>query len=126
MKVWHPWQLKKKNSWGPFCSYQLNRTAYSAHFAQFLGIWAKLAVLFSWYLQSGPQDFDFFNCHWCQTFILYEIHCYLSPPKSLYNNSVLGHLQPNYLTLSTQLLNAPLARIRSLVGKGVVETTHSV
>ena len=22
--------------------------------------------------------FDFFNCHGCQTFILYEIHCYLS------------------------------------------------
>jgi hypothetical protein len=34
-------------------------------------------VLFSWLLQNGPQDFDFFNCHRCQTFILAEIHCYL-------------------------------------------------
>jgi hypothetical protein len=48
MKVWHPWQLKKSKSWGPFWSYQLNSTANSAHFARFLGKWAKLAVLFSW------------------------------------------------------------------------------
>ena len=27
--------------------------------------WAELAVLFSWQLQNGPQDFDFFNCHGC-------------------------------------------------------------
>ena len=29
------------------------------------------------YLQNGPQDFDFFNGHGCQTFILAEIHYYL-------------------------------------------------
>ena len=45
MKVWHSWQLKK--SWGPFWSYQLNSTANSAHFARFLGKWAKLSVLLS-------------------------------------------------------------------------------
>ena len=43
-----PWQLKKSKSWGPFWSYQLNSAANSAHFAQFLGKWAELAVLFSW------------------------------------------------------------------------------
>ena len=32
--------------------------------------WAKLAALFSWQLQNGPKDFDFFNCRVCQTFIL--------------------------------------------------------
>ena len=48
MKVWYQWQLKKSKSWGPFWSYQLNSTANSAHFAGFLGKWAKLAVLFSW------------------------------------------------------------------------------
>jgi hypothetical protein len=32
----------------PSWSYQLNSTANSAHFAQFLGKSAKLAVLFSW------------------------------------------------------------------------------
>ena len=37
MKVWHPWQLKKSKSWGSFLSYQLNSTANSVHFAQFLG-----------------------------------------------------------------------------------------
>ena len=46
MKVWHPWQL-------------LNSTANSACFAWFLGEWATLAVLFSWRLQIGSQDFDF-------------------------------------------------------------------
>ena len=48
MKVWHPWQLKKSKSWGPFCSYQLNSTANSAHLAHFHGEQAELAVLFSW------------------------------------------------------------------------------
>ena len=44
----HPWKLKKFKSWGPFRSYQLNSTANLAHFAQFLGKWAKLSVLLSW------------------------------------------------------------------------------
>ena len=39
MNVWHSWQLKpvkKSKSWGTFWSYQLNSTANSAHWAQFL------------------------------------------------------------------------------------------
>ena len=32
---------------------------------------------FIWLLENSPQDFDFFNSHKCQTFILAEIHCYL-------------------------------------------------
>jgi hypothetical protein len=48
IKVWHPKQMKKSKSLGPFWSYQLKSTANSAHLAQFLGKWAKLAVLFSW------------------------------------------------------------------------------
>ena len=55
-------------------------TANLAHLPQ----WAKgaeLEVQFSCELQNGPQDFIFFNCHGCQTIILAEIHCYLSPPK---------------------------------------------
>ena len=39
---------------------------------------------------NGPQDFDYFNCHGRQTFILYEIRYYLCPPKSSHNNSFLG------------------------------------
>ena len=42
--------------WEPFWSYQLNGTANSAHLPQH---WAKLAVLFSWKLLKGSQDFDF-------------------------------------------------------------------
>ena len=77
-----PWQLKKSKSWGPFWSYQLNSTANLAHLPRNRAKWVELAVLFSWQLQNGPQDFNFFNCHECQTFILYDIHCYLSPLKS--------------------------------------------
>ena len=60
LKVWHTWQLKKSKSWWPFWSYQLTSTANSNHLAQFLSLkWAGLALLFSWELQNGPQDFDF-------------------------------------------------------------------
>ena len=86
----HPWQLKKLKSWGPFWSYQLNSTTNPAYLPQNLDKLAKLAVLFSWYLQNGPQDFNFFNCPGCWIFILCEIHCYLCPPKSWHNNSFLG------------------------------------
>ena len=34
MNNWHPWQLKKSKSWGPFWSYQLNSTANPAHLHQ--------------------------------------------------------------------------------------------
>jgi hypothetical protein len=65
----HPWQLKKSKSWGPFWSYQLNSTANLAYSPRKWAKWAELAVLFSWQLQNGPQDFDFFNCHGCRLFI---------------------------------------------------------
>jgi hypothetical protein len=55
MNNWHPWQLKKSKSWGPFWSYHLGSTANPAHLPK------KMAVLFSWYLQNSPQDFIFFN-----------------------------------------------------------------
>ena len=45
---WHPWQLKKSKSWEPFWSYRLNSTNNLANLANFLGIWAGLAVLSSW------------------------------------------------------------------------------
>ena len=48
IKVWHPWQLKKPKSWGPFWSYQLISTTNSAHLANFCGKWAELAELSSW------------------------------------------------------------------------------
>ena len=77
----HPLPLKNQNPG----SYQLDSTANSAYLAHFLGGLAELAVL-----QNGPQDFDFFNCHVCETFNLYDFHCYLSPLKSWHNNSFLG------------------------------------
>ena len=40
-------------------------TANSVHLAHFLGEYAELVVLFIWWLQNGPQNFDFFNCHGC-------------------------------------------------------------
>ena len=67
---------------GDFCSYQLNSTANLDCLFHFLGKWAGLAVLSSWLVQNSLQDFDFFNCHGCQTFILADIHYYLSALKS--------------------------------------------
>ena len=59
--IWHPWELKKSKSWEPFWSYQLNSTANPAHLPQKWAKLAKSAVLFSWWLQNGSQDFDFFQ-----------------------------------------------------------------
>ena len=72
----HPQQLKKSK---PFSSYLQNSTANPAHLPQKWAKWAELAVQFSWQVQNGTKDFNFFNCHGRQTFILAEIHCYLSP-----------------------------------------------
>ena len=76
MNNWQPWQLKKSKSWEHFWSYQPNSTADLANLAQFWGKWARLTVLFSWYLQNSSQDFHFFNCPGCWIFILCEIHRY--------------------------------------------------
>ena len=53
-------------------------------------------MLFRWQLQNGPQAFDFFFiCYGCQTFILDEIHCYLSDLKSWHNNLFLSGVLKN-------------------------------
>ena len=70
--------------WGLRCQWnsaQMNNRhpQHPAHLPQKWAKWAELVVQFSWQLQNGTQDFNFFNCHGCQTFILAEIHCYLSP-----------------------------------------------
>ena len=93
----HPWPLKKSKSWGPFWSYQLNSTAISAYPPRKWAKWAELAVLFSWQLQNGPQDFDFFNCPGCRIFIFGEIHCQLCPPKVdmiIYSQLVQNPINP--------------------------------
>ena len=55
---------KKSKFLGTFWSYQLNSTTNSAHLPRKWAKWAELAVLFSWYLQNGLQDFDFFQLPW--------------------------------------------------------------
>ena len=50
----HPWQLKKSKFW----TCQLNSAANAAYSLQKWAKWAELAVVFSWKLQKGPQDFD--------------------------------------------------------------------
>jgi hypothetical protein len=60
---------EKSKFWEPFWSYQLSSTANLAYSPRKWAKWAELVVLFSWQLQNGPHDFDFFNCHGCQLFI---------------------------------------------------------
>ena len=59
-----------------------------ANLAHFSGKWAGLAVLSSWLVQNSLQDFDFFNCHGCQTFILAKIHW--APSFFMHNNSSIA------------------------------------
>ena len=54
----------------------------SSPFTSKMAKWSELVVLFSWQLQNGSQDFDFFNCHGSQTFTLAEINCCISALKS--------------------------------------------
>ena len=68
----HPGQLKKLKSWESLWSYQLNSTANPAHLPQNWAKLAKSAVLFSWWLQKGSQDFEAFNCNGSRLFILCE------------------------------------------------------
>ena len=44
-------------------------TANSSYLLRKCAKWAELALQFSWQLQNGPHDFDFFNCHGCRLFI---------------------------------------------------------
>ena len=50
----------------------------NCQFGPFTKKWGKMGRIGS----AVEQDFDFFNCHGCQKFISYEIHCYLSSRKS--------------------------------------------
>jgi hypothetical protein len=58
MNIRHPWQLKKSKLVGSFWSYQLNSTGNSVYSPQKWAKYAELAVVFSWHLQNGPQDFS--------------------------------------------------------------------
>ena len=89
-----PWQLKKSKSWKPLWTYQLDSSANPAHLPQKWAKWAELAALFGWYTsQTAPKltpGFHFFSIAMgCQTFILADIHWYLSAQKSWHNNSYL-------------------------------------
>ena len=61
MKLWHPLQLKKLKSWEPFWSFLQKSTANPAHLPKKWAKWAEMAVQFSWQLQTGLHDFDFFQ-----------------------------------------------------------------
>ena len=67
-----PRTIEKMKILGAFWNYQLNNNVISAKLV-------KSAVLFSWQLQNGPQDLNFFNYPGYQIFIICEIHCYLRP-----------------------------------------------
>ena len=67
----------------------------SSPFGHFCGNWAGLAMLFSWKLKKGPQDFDFFNCNEWWLFIWCEKHWDLGARIYQHNNSsVSSHHEP--------------------------------
>ena len=79
----HPCQLNKSKSWGPFWSYQVNSSQH-CQFSPFIKKIGKMGWI------GRAQDFDFFNCHGCQTFILAKIHCCISTLKSWHNDLFLS------------------------------------
>ena len=66
-----PWQNSKSFQFCGVSSGELHKCGHanSAHLNHLSGEQAELAELFSWQLQNGPQDFDFFNCQGSQLFI---------------------------------------------------------
>ena len=99
MNIRHPGQLKKWKSWGPFWSYQLNSTANPAHLPQNR---AKLAVLFSWLLQNGPQHFEFSTAMGAYySFYVKFIATYAHPTFLRHNNSVLAIVLRNWNTFQS-------------------------
>ena len=66
MKVWHPWQLKKLKSWGPFWSYQLNCIANSAHLAHYRSEWNGLdwQCFLAGSSKTSPRILIFFQLPW--------------------------------------------------------------
>ena len=97
MNIRHPGQLKKLKFWGPFWSYQLNSTANSAQFAQFLGKWAKLAVL-------APRILIFPTAMGAEySFYVKSIATYAPQKVDIICNSFLDSVRPS-LQLSTSRL----------------------
>ena len=81
MNIGHPKQLKKIKILAAVLGLPAKQHCQFGPFTKITGKigWIGSAVLLV--DPNGPQDFDFFNCHGCQTFILFEIHRYLSPKK---------------------------------------------
>ena len=71
---------KKIKILGAVLGYQLNSTTNSAYSPQKWAKWAELAIVFTWQLQNGPWDFNFFNCHGCRLIIRAYFYCAMSAP----------------------------------------------
>ena len=67
--------------------YLKNSTANPVHLPQKWAKWAELAALVT---PKPHPEFNFFNCHGCQTCILGEISCYRSPTFFGHINSFLS------------------------------------
>jgi hypothetical protein len=90
---------KKSKFWGPFWSYQLDSTANSAYSTQKWAKWAELAVLFSWQLQNGHQNFDFFNSYGCRLFIWAYFYSSLSAP--IFHAKQINPMQGDFWSVPT-------------------------
>ena len=111
MNNWHPWRLKKIKILGAVFG-ATSQTALPKKWTKL----AKLAVLFSWQLQNGPQDFDFFQLSWVPIIHLSLIPLRPKPPQFFgHNNLFLGGVS----TLITKIDRYLIPRLGSYgdVGK---------
>ena len=68
-------------------------------------------MLFCWYCSKmATRILIFFNCHGCQTFILADIHCYLSALKSYYNIFFLSGVKIGKISVAQGFLVCTFVR----------------
>ena len=75
--------IEKHQIPGGLLELSLNSTANLAYSFRKWAKWAELAMLFSWQLQNGPQNFDFFQLPWVQIIHLSLFPLFIECPNLL-------------------------------------------
>ena len=84
MNNWHQWQLKKIKIMEAVLELPAIQHSQSSQFTSKMGrIGRQVAP------KRHPEILIFFNCYGCQSFILADIHCYLSGTLKSWNNNLL-------------------------------------
>ena len=89
MNNWHPWQLSKSESWGPFWSYQLDSTANPAHYLNGPN-WPNWQYCLASSSRTAPRILIFSIILGAKCSFYVKSNATYAPQFFWYNNSVLG------------------------------------